>query len=112
MSHAPDDANLQAASARCLRQLGEHAEARRILEAILQRQPDQFAAVLGMAELLRSGGEPAAAIPFYRRAVADDHQQALLLSATLLTLAAAGRAIAPAHLPPDAGVGHLRIAIA
>ncbi len=79
LSHDPEDANLQAASARCLRQLGEHAEARRILEAILQRQPDQFAAVLGMAELLLSGGEPAAALPFYRRAVAGDPRNLPLL---------------------------------
>ncbi|MCP9818167.1 tetratricopeptide repeat protein [Synechococcus sp. Cruz-9H2] len=66
---APEDANLLAATARCHRQLGDHAKAERILQAVLERQPDQFAAVLGMGELRLSQGNQAAAIPWYRRAI-------------------------------------------
>ncbi len=66
---APQNPDLQAAEARCLRQMGDFQKAERILKDILDHQPGQFSASLGMAELEMSRQDPSAAAPWYRMAL-------------------------------------------
>ncbi len=66
---APNSGDLQAATARCLRQLGDFAAAEALLRAVLERQSGQFAATLGMAELEMARDHSDAAIPWYRTAL-------------------------------------------
>ncbi len=90
LAAAPENGDLQAATARCLRQLGEHAAAEAQLRGVLARDPRQFAATLGMAELEMARGHAGAAIPWFRAALERQPGDALIARALIQAMIHAG----------------------
>lgn len=86
----PYNFDLQAAIARCLRQLGDFGSSEIQLKVVLNRQPGQFAATLGMAELEMARDRADAAIPWYRAALAIQPGNAMICHALIQALIRAG----------------------
>jgi tetratricopeptide (TPR) repeat protein len=90
LAAAPENGDLQAATARCLRQLGEYAAAEAQLRGVLAHDPGQFAATLGMAELEMARGHAGAAIPWFRAAQDIQPGNALIARALIQAMVQAG----------------------
>ena len=90
LAAAPENGDLQAATARCLRELGEHAAAEAQLQGVLAREPGQFAATVGMAELEVARDRLDAAIRWYRAALEIQPDNAAIRATLMHVLRRAG----------------------
>lgn len=70
----------------CLRKLGNAADARQVLAAVLRRDPQSLLAIRGMADIDRETGRPEAAVAGYRAALAGQPDDLALHSSLLFAM--------------------------
>lgn len=98
LAASPANADLDAAVARCQRQLGNIDAAQSMLESILERQPSHYSALVCMAELQSLRGRPAAATGWFRQALQLQPTNGGLLAALCRSHMAAGECEEADHL--------------
>ncbi len=87
----PDNSAYLLGLARCHRQAGRLDEARRLLGALLEREPHWPGARTEMGQVAKDDGRPSEAIDWLRQAVADDPNDRVAYSVLANCLRQAGR---------------------